>query len=67
MDLISTFKNNLVLFGTVAAGVYFVTPMIQPSINSLPLVGSLSFGSQAAILAGVYGVVGVNLNSKYQI
>lgn len=67
MDIISTFKNNAVLFGTVAVGVYFVSPMIQSSLFSLPVLGSIPFGAQGALLAGVYGVAGSQLNSRYSL
>lgn len=67
MDLFSQLRDNAVLFGTVAVGIYFVTPMIQPMINSLPLVGNLSLGTQSALLAGGYSVIGANLNRRYSL
>jgi len=67
MDIISTLKHHAVLLGTVAVGVYFVTPMIQPMISGLPVISSIPFNAQGALLAGGYAVVGSQLNSKYSL
>lgn len=47
-------KPNLCTFAITGASVYFLTPMLLPYTSRLPIVGSLSVGAQAAMLAGGY-------------
>lgn len=54
-------KPNLCAFAFTAAGVYFLTPILAPTVARIPVVGSLAPRAQEALLAGVYGVGSVSL------
>lgn len=67
MEVLSKVKSHAVLSLTVVAGVYFVTPMIRSTLNSLPIVGSLGGELQAGLMAGIYAMVGAELANSYHL
>jgi hypothetical protein len=48
-------KPYLCSFATVALGVLYVSPILEPKLANLPLLGGLSSPVKQALLAGAYG------------
>jgi hypothetical protein len=57
-------KPNLCGFAITAGGVFFVTPVLIPTVQRIPLLGGLGLRAQEAVLAGVYAVASVSLCSQ---
>ena len=55
MDFFNTYiKPHACAFLVTAAGVYFLTPILQPKIANLPVLNMLDGAKQSAVLAGIY-------------
>jgi hypothetical protein len=61
---VNDIKPYLCTFGITAVGVYFLTPVLLPSLNRSALGNVLSARTIAALLAGSYAAVSVPLCVK---